>query len=281
MMELTEVLSGQSQAAPAPEPTPEPQPPPQAEPQTGETEGDAAPPSRPRDEQGRFAPKQADPTDAAPPAAKDPSGGSGSLANRESHGPIPIQALLDEREKRQRAERELDDLRRKVQPPQPPPRPDLFADPDGALNHVETRVAQEIARARLDMSVMMERNQRQDYDEKENAFVSYVQQHPEVYFQMLQDPHPAGFAYRVGAQVLASKEIGDPVSYRERLREELRQELQAELAQQQPAQPAQPAYSPQSFPSSLATARSSAPRGQTWTGPPSLDALGNPALRMR
>lgn len=272
-MELNEILSGaQSDPAPAPAPEPQPAEPTPAPAPSGEPPAPEPKDDRARDEHGRFVPKPQGEQDAAPPAAK------------QDHGPIPIQALLDEREKRQRAERELEEYRRRTaQPPAPPQRPDVFADPDGAFQHVERQVAEQVTRARLDMSVMMEQANKPDYAEKESAFIEAVKANPALYQQMLADPHPAGFAYRVGSQVLVMREIGDPAGYRERIEQELREKLEAEYAAryQQVAQPAAPT-APTAFPTALSTARAAAPRqtGPTFSGPTPLSALGNPALRM-
>jgi hypothetical protein len=271
-MELNEILNSGAQSDPAPAPAPEPQP---AEPSAPAPSGDTPAPeptdSRQRDEHGRFVGKPQGEQEPAPPpgAAKD-------------HGPIPIQALLDERDKRQRAERELEEWRRRAAPPPAPPqRPDVFADPDGAFQHIEQQVSEQVARARLDMSVMMEQASKPDYAEKEGAFIEAVKANPALYQQMLADPHPAGFAYRVGSQVLAMREIGDPAGYRERIEKELRERLEAEYAAkyQQVTPPAAPLPA---FPTSLSTARAAAPRSPApaYNGPTPLTALGNPALRM-
>jgi hypothetical protein len=269
-MELTEILTGAAQNEPAaPEPTPapapaEPTPAPSGEPPAPEPKDDRA-----RDEHGRFVGKPQGEQEGAPPAPK------------QDHGPIPIQALLDEREKRQRAERELEEWRRRATPPPAPPvRPDVFADPDGAFSHIEQQVSEQVTRARLDMSVMMEQASKPDYAEKESAFIEAVKANPALYQQMMSDPHPAGFAYRVGSQVLAMREIGDPAGYRERIEQELREKLEAEYAAKY-QQVTPPAPLP-AFPTSLSTARAAAPRSPApaFSGPPPLSVLGNPGLKM-
>jgi hypothetical protein len=286
-MELAEILSGGTGAEPAATPEPAPAEPP-ASPQTGETPApEPRDDTRQRDEHGRFVPKQQGEQEPAPPAGK------------QDHGQIPIAALLDEREKRQRAEqdreqyrRELEEHRRRAAPPQP--RPDLFQDPDGALAHVERQVSEQVTRARLDMSVMMEQQAKPDYPEKEAAFIAAVQANPALYQQMMADPHPAGFAYRVGSQVLAMREIGDPASYKDRIVDDdalLERMLQkrglslqalSKLGAEQvrSPQPASPQYP--NLPSSLSTARSAAPRSPAQASADDLPlaALGNPGLRM-
>jgi len=280
-MELNEILSGETTEptpAPAPEPREPSSPPPTGEPPAPEPRND-----RPRDEHGRFAPRTEGEPEAVPPTAK------------QEPGPIPIQALLDERERRQRAERELEELRRRAAPPPAPPaRPDLFEDPDAALDHIRQEFQQQLLQERLNFSVAHAQTQYQDYGEKEAAFIAAVQaearQDPHnqssLYRQMIADPNPASFAYRVGSQVLAMREIGpDPTAYKTRLVDDdalFQQMLEKRgLTQQQLQQPAPSAPAPV-FPTSLSTARAAAPRqsAPSFNGPTPLSALGNPALRM-
>lgn len=270
-MELDDVLNGPPSAAPEPAPMPEPAPEP-----SPPGEPPAEPPAReqPRDPHGRFAPKQEPGPEPAPPAG------------RQDTGPIPIQALLDEREKRQALQRERDDYARRVQEYErrlqtpPPQRPSVLENPDGALDYVEQRYEQRLMNTKLDMSVTMAQGQWPDYAEKEAAFIQAARQYPELAERMRADPHPAGFAYRVGAQVLASRDIGDPTTYRDRLAAELREQVRAELLAEMGQQSA-PAPAP-AFPTPLSTARSAAPRQptQAYTGDVPLSALGNPGLRM-
>jgi hypothetical protein len=274
-MELNEILNSGAQSDPAPAPAPEPAPaePTPAPAPSGEPPAPEPKDDRARDEHGRFVGKPQGEQEPAPPAG------------RQDHGPIPIQALLDERERRQKAERERDEWRQRAAPPPAPPvRPDVFADPDGAFSHIEQQVSEQVTRARLDMSVMMEQASKPDYADKEAAFIEAVKANPALYQQMMSDPHPAGFAYRVGSQVLAMREIGDPAGYRERIEQELREKLEAEYAAkyQQVMPPAPPPAPLPAFPTSLSTARAAAPRSPApaFSGPPPLSVLGNPGLKM-
>jgi hypothetical protein len=284
-MELDEILSGVP-SDPQPAVPPEP---PQDPPRTGETPDPEPRDDRPRDEHGRFAPRTPE-EDAAPPAAK------------QEPGPIPIQALLDERERRQKAERERDEWRqRAAPPPTPQQRPDVFVDPDGAFEHLRTEFREELARERLERvtervnySVATAQVQYPDYADKEQAFIAQVQAEAQrdpngqsaLYRQMMSDPNPANFAYRVGSQILALREIGpDPTTYKEKLVDDdaLFQRMLEKrgLSQQQLEPPVAQAPRPV-FPTSLSTARAAAPRQPAvgYNGPTPLTAFGNPALKM-
>lgn len=282
-MELNEILKGAVPNDPAPAPAAAPEPSePSAAPPTGETPDPEPRDERPRDEHGRFAPRTQDEREAAPPAAKqDP-------------GQIPIQALLDERDKRQRAERALEEARRQAPPPAPPPRPNLFEDPDGAIDHLRQEFQQQLIAERLNSSVAFAQSQYQDYGEKEQVFIETVQREAKadphgqsaLYRQMIADPNPAQFAYRVGSQILAMQEIGpDPTSYKERLVDDdalFQKMLEKRGLSQQQLQPPAPSAPAAVFPTSLSTARAAAPRqpAAAYNGPTPLTAFGNPALKM-
>ncbi len=209
---------------------------------------------RPRDPAtGKFAPKAADKApdaktkDAAPPAAeKNVTEGQ-------------LSAVLAEREKRQAAERRAAELERKLQPQTQPKAPDLYEDPDKFRAGMLTEVQQTVLNERLNMSEMMVRSQFEDADPAIAAFMEASQANPAMRAQVMQQPHPYKAVYDEGKRILAMQEIGDPVAYKEKLRAE----LMAELGQQ-PAAVAQPVQ----LPTSLANARSAAPRNATtWQGP--------------
>jgi len=191
---------------------------------------------------------------AVPPAAEQEA----------SH--VPVQALKDERRKRQELERRMQAYEANMRQAQQQPPPDVYQDPEGALSHVRQQFQHELTRTRLDMSVAMARTQHQDYEDAETAFIEAVHANPNLYNQMLNDPHPAGFAYRVGKQVQAYREIGsDPVTYRDKVR----QEIEAERGGTQRPR--------SSLPPSLASARDTNGRfAPAWGGPTPLKDILSP-----
>lgn len=113
---------------------------------------------QPRDETGRFASKQdSQPVAEAPPPAPEPPAETqpaltpepapsqpASAPVQPPPGYIPMAAVLDEREKRQKYERELEDMRRKYEeatrkPPQPL---DPIADPEAFERSLNERIQQ-------------------------------------------------------------------------------------------------------------------------------------------
>jgi hypothetical protein len=259
MESIENILSGKSpattteQAAPVETPVSE-TPTVTAEP-TGETEVKTD--DRPRDPAtGKFVEK---PRDAAPPAAT------------KQEGSIPIQALLDEPEKRQKAERDLEEWRRRATPVEQPKRPDVFQDPDAAFNFERSQFAERDRLTRVEVSQEMMRMLKDDYDEMEKVFVEEAMRNPALAAQNANHPFPAKHAYETAKKLLATREIGDdPTAYREKLEKEIREKVLAELQQQPTTQTPQTS----AFPTSLSSVRNAAPRnGPAWGGPTPLNQI--------
>jgi hypothetical protein len=153
--------------------------------------------------------------------------------DEEGDRPVPVKAVREERRKRQEAERKNQEYEREL----------------AALKgHQDPR--EDPVRARLDLSVEYAQEQFDDYAAAESVFVEKVRHHPrgqEIYQAMLADKHPARFAYTIGKQLLALREIGDPTTYRER--------VLAEVRAKQPAPRAS-----HSLPQTLATSRDTSGR---------------------
>jgi hypothetical protein len=158
---------------------------------------------------------------------------------------IPINALLDEREKRQRLEAELAQYKAQAQPAKEDDitEDELFSNPAAVLKRVQQEAYQA---ARIDMINMSEAilfETKPDAQEKLDAFKEAIQQNSTLYQQMLNSPNPAGFAYNEGAKFLTVKSMPtDMASYEK----ELRAKIEAELAAKYSQKPASkmPAYIP-------------------------------------
>lgn len=186
---------------------------------------------------------------AAPPAAV-----------QEQH--IPIQAILDERDRRQAAEREAAMLRHRLEQiaaQQSAPKPvDLIEDPEARLAHerntVTATLSQQLWNQKLDMSEMMARSKHGDeiVTEAQQAFKAAVSQDPALYQKLLTDRHPYEFVVGWHRQQRLLSEIGtDPEAYKARLRAE----IEAEMAAKMPVQPNRPAVVPMSLASAPAAGR--------------------------
>lgn len=141
---------------------------------------------------------------------------------------IPINALLDEREKRQRLEAELAQLKAKAEPAkEDTTEDDLFSNPAEVLKRVQMEAYAAARRDMINMSEAILFESKPDAQEKIDAFKDAVQQNPTLYQQMLQHPNPAGFAYQEGSKFLSVKSMPQDMAAYEK---ELRAKIEAELA---------------------------------------------------
>lgn len=175
---LEDVLSGNE-----PEAAPQEQP--------GETQTDAP---------NAEAPKEQTKAEAQPPSAE-----TGEQKPKEEEW--TKKAVLDERRKRQELERKLADLEKAQQ--QPAQRPDLFADPEGALGHTEAKLRQELYAARIEMSQELMRSQHADYDELEAEFSELAKDNPVLLKQLAQAANPARFAYETARKAREAEALND------------------------------------------------------------------------
>lgn len=163
--------------------------------------------------------------------------------------PVPIQALLDERDKRQRAERDMEALRTRLadfESKQNPP-PDIHEDPEARLSFERQSFQRAMINTKLEQSrFFAEKDFGKDVVD---SAMQYYDENPQLSHQFLNSPSPLHAAVEFYKRQKVADEVGlDPAAYRERLRAELLAEMQA----QQPAQPT--ATSKPRLPGSLAAA---------------------------
>lgn len=196
----------------------------------------------PRDDHGRFAPKETgveqpqETVEPVPPTA-------------DKLPPDTFKGLKEEREKRQTLERELDALKQQIaafQQPQtpPPPPPSLWEDEQGWQQHfgstvVTTAVQQASLNAKLDMSEMMVRQANADFDEVKAEFLRLAEANPTLREQALSDPHPWNKAYQIAKNHRAMQELGatNVAELEAKLREKIAAEMQAQTPAPKPSLP--------------------------------------------
>lgn len=228
-----------------------------------ETEASAPP----RDEHGRFLPKETGDT-AEPetePTAEVPPTNQGLP-------PETFKGLKEEREKRQRLEAELEALKAQFQaaqqPKEPPaPPPSVWEDEQAYGGHlVNEAVQQANTVAMLNMSKMLNRREKPDFDQMEEKFLQMAQMNPALAQQALSDPDPWGKAYQIAKNAATMEELG--ATDLETLKAQLREQLLAEAAAQVPI-----SNNP-TIPPSLTTARNVGARsGPGWSGPAAIEDL--------
>jgi hypothetical protein len=155
---------------------------------------------------------------------------------------IPLTAMLDEREKRQNAERELQEMKRQLaliqqQKEQPAP-PDFYEKPDERLAYETNRFKAELHNMKITQSrFLAEKDHGKElvdeafgfFDQPQNRFLTA---------QFADHPSPYHAAVEFYKKQKFLNEVNDPDQWRNAERERIRQELMAEISQ--PSRPKAP-----------------------------------------
>lgn len=178
--------------------------------------------------------------DKGEPPAQEPVSAPPAEPPKEQHV-APLTALLDEREKRQAAERELQQLREWRQQQEAAQRaqqqraPDPRQDPDGALAYERAVFQAQLTNTRLQTSRFLAEK---DFgaDVVAEAF-AFFDKNPALSHQFVDHPSPFHAAVEFYKRQKVAEEVGaDPAAYRAKLEAEIREKLMAEM-QAQPVQP--------------------------------------------
>jgi hypothetical protein len=148
----------------------------------------------------------------------------------------PLTALLDEREKRQEAERKFRDLERREQERQAAQQqmPDFSNDPIAAMDYQRQVFQQRLYNERLNTSRFFA-EQQHGADKVKEAF-EFFDRNPALSHQFVDHPSPFHAAVEFYTKQKLADEVGsNPDAYRAKIREELRAEMLAEM--QVPVQP--------------------------------------------
>jgi hypothetical protein len=152
---------------------------------------------------------------AAPSAAKEAI--QPTETKKEPLKPAELAAIIDERRKRQEAERELAELKgSKTEAP------DFFADPEKA---VEAKVQQIVAPIRekfFKQSITTAASAHTDFEQAAEVFAGMVEADPALRSQWLADDDPGEFIYRAATNTPA---------HREKFASELKSQLSAKDAE--------------------------------------------------
>ncbi len=139
---------------------------------------------------------------------------------------IPLAALQDERRKRQELEAEVERLR--AQAPEFE-RPDLFVDPDGALNQIRDEARHHADQRWIQSCRAMVQAQHADYADKESVFMDLARENPTLTQQMLKSDNPALFAYQTALKHERFEKLQDVDGYEKSVRAEIEAKVRAEL----------------------------------------------------
>lgn len=172
--------------------------------------------------------------------AQEPVSAPPAEPQKEQHV-APLTALLDEREKRQAAERELQELRAWRQKQEDAQRaaqvqaPDPRQDPNGALAYERAVFQAQLTNTRLQTSRFLAEK---DFgaDVVAEAF-AFFDKNPALSHQFVDHPSPFHAAVEFYKRQKVAEEVGaDPEGWRAKEREAIRAQLLAEM-QAQPVQP--------------------------------------------
>lgn len=167
-------------------------------------------------------------------------------------------AVLDERRKRQELERKLAEYEKKAE--EKPERPDLFADPDGALGHIEKSLRDEmresLSNTRLEISQELMRTVHEDYDELESEFVEMAKDNPVLLKELNESSNPARFAYQTATKAREVAELKDVDKIRAKIEAEIRAEVESKLKQELQQSQAKEKGKQEALAPSLASAQS-------------------------
>lgn len=165
----------------------------------------------------------------------------------------PLTALLDEREKRQAAEREAQQLRQWRQQFEAQQRaaqmktPDVFEDPQGFVQHTQASFQNALIGTKMEMSrFFAEREYGADLLKEASAFYD---QNPQLSHQFVSHPSPWHAGVEFYKRQKAIQEIGnDPDAWKKSQLDTLREQIKAELMAEMQGQ----ALAPRRPPISLA-----------------------------
>jgi hypothetical protein len=160
---------------------------------------------------------------------------------------------LDERRKRQEAQKELDGLKAQLEEKAKVDTPDVFEDQEAFTNHLRSEFDQKLINQRVELSRDILKDQHEDYEAMEQAFIELAGNTPGLREQVLQQSNPAKFVYEQGKKHTQFKEMQDVDSYKNKMRAEIKAELEAEMS----SKSAEKSKVAASITPSLANARSS------------------------
>lgn len=155
-----------------------------------------------------------------PPAAE----GTTPPENKEG-STVPYAAMKAERDKRQKLERELEEVRSRQQAQAQQQAPSYFEDPEGYVQRIQNETNQRLYAA-LEASA---REQYPDYDEAFGIVMQHAEGNPALVKEVMSSPNPAVAAYKMGKKLAEFEKMKDPDAYRAQIEAEVRAKVEAEV----------------------------------------------------
>lgn len=166
-----------------------------------------------------------------------------------------LAAVKDERQKRQEAQKRIEELERKLaeRDSKQEEIPDVFEDQKAFVESIRNEQRQELQNMRLEMAREFMMEAHKDYEEMEAKFIELAKENPVLKSQAQKASNPAKFAYQQAKKYAEWQEMQDIDTAKQKLRAELREELKKELE----AEKAEKAAKTSDITPSLAKARAS------------------------
>lgn len=135
---------------------------------------------------------------------------------------VPITALLNERERRQSAERNLKNLESSIESNV------IYSDSENELRSLKKEI-QDYRALLLEQSEMLARSIYKDYDEVYSDFAKEAQNNPALLETVLNSRNPAVAAYQAGQNIRLAKKygadvVGNPIRLKEAMEKEIRED---------------------------------------------------------
>ena len=210
-------------------------------------------------------------TDAPPASELPPRSEDGKFKKRDSEDHmVPLSALMAERERRQAAERSVEEQAKKGPPP------NFWDDPQAAVQAaLDAKEGEFLSKAEVKARETFFRftenaaqDRHTDYGVMREAFIEASERNPVLAAQLRDAPDPAEFIYQQGRIASELREVGGDLSaYRKRVEASVRQQVEQEHAAK--------AARTDSIPTSLNTESSKGAgiSGGQWAGPTPLEDI--------
>ena len=156
--------------------------------------------------------------------------GSTPESETKETGTVPIAALLDEREKRQAFEKQVEELKGKINTSEEQkPLPDVFENQDDFVSELQARLKAETQAVRIEVSQDFMRTMHDDYDQMEAKFMELAKDNPELVSKMSAAATPAKFVYETAKKAEKLAELNNVDEWEAKKTAELTAKIKAEL----------------------------------------------------
>lgn len=203
---------------------------------------------------------EARPEDAKPEGEAEPTDKKDDGSMSEPEKTVPIASYMAEKQKRQEYEARLAELEKQAEQ-----KADFYEDPEGFIKAEMQKLETKSINDKVNMSVEIAKTVYPDFDDVMNGtWEKLIEDNPYLLNQAFESSNPGLFAYQQCKNHKTLQEIGDPTTFKERLKAELLKEIEEGSARDKARE---------NIPESLAAEPNAKGRTMTWAGPEPLDEI--------